>query len=53
METDKFMIHTIDFTLMVFSIIAVFLFVMGLYVSPRSSVVLITTLFWWSLAFVI
>jgi len=38
METNKFMIHTIDFTLMVFSIIAVFLFVMGLYVSPRSSV---------------
>jgi formate-dependent nitrite reductase membrane component NrfD len=38
MEANKFMIHTIDFTLMVFSIIAVFLFVMGLYVSPRSSV---------------
>jgi len=38
METNKFMIHTIDFTLMVFSIIAVFLFIMGLYMSPRSSV---------------
>ncbi len=38
METNKFMIHTIDFTLMVFSVIAVFLFVLGLYVSPRSSV---------------
>jgi formate-dependent nitrite reductase membrane component NrfD len=38
METNKFMIHTIDFTLMVFSVIAVFLFVMGLYTSPRSSV---------------
>jgi formate-dependent nitrite reductase membrane component NrfD len=38
METNKFMIHTIDFTLMVLSIIAVFLFVMGLYMSPRSSV---------------
>jgi formate-dependent nitrite reductase membrane component NrfD len=38
METNKFMIHTIDFTLMVFSVIAVFLFVLGLYTSPRSSV---------------
>ena len=38
MKTNKFMIHTIDFTLMVFSVIAVFLFVMGLYTSPRSSV---------------
>jgi len=38
LETNKFMIHTIDFTLMVFSVIAVFLFVMGLYTSPRSSV---------------
>ncbi len=37
-NTNKFMIHSIDFTLMVFSIIAVFLFVLGLYVSPRSSV---------------
>jgi formate-dependent nitrite reductase membrane component NrfD len=36
-NTNKFMIHSIDFTLMVFSIIAVFLFVLGLYVSPRSS----------------
>ena len=31
------MIHSIDFTLMVFSIIAIFLFILGLYVSPRSS----------------
>ncbi len=38
MESNKFMIHTIDFTLMVFSVIAVFLFILGLYVSPRSSV---------------
>jgi formate-dependent nitrite reductase membrane component NrfD len=37
-NTNKFMIHSIDFTLMVFSIIAVFLFILGLYVSPRSSV---------------
>jgi formate-dependent nitrite reductase membrane component NrfD len=37
-NTNKFMIHSIDFTLMVFSLIAVFLFVLGLYVSPRSSV---------------
>ena len=36
-NTNKFMIHSIDFTLMVFSIISVFLFVLGLYVSPRSS----------------
>jgi formate-dependent nitrite reductase membrane component NrfD len=35
--TNKFMIHSIDFTLIVFSIIALFLFVLGLYVSPRSS----------------
>jgi formate-dependent nitrite reductase membrane component NrfD len=32
------MIHSIDFTLIVFSIIATFLFILGLYVSPRSSV---------------
>jgi formate-dependent nitrite reductase membrane component NrfD len=36
--TNKFMIHSIDFTLMIFSIIGVFLFILGLYVSPRSSV---------------
>jgi formate-dependent nitrite reductase membrane component NrfD len=36
-NTNKFMIHSIDFTLMVFSIIATFLFILGLYVSPRSS----------------
>jgi formate-dependent nitrite reductase membrane component NrfD len=35
--TNKFMIHSIDFTLMVFSIIAIFLFILGLYVSPGSS----------------
>jgi formate-dependent nitrite reductase membrane component NrfD len=52
--TNKFMIHSIDFTLMVFSIIAVFLFILGLYVSPRSSVAAVhlimggefTFLFW-------
>jgi formate-dependent nitrite reductase membrane component NrfD len=53
-STNKFMIHSIDFTLMVFSIIAVFLFILGLYVSPRSSVAAVhlimggefTFLFW-------
>lgn len=53
-NTNKFMIHSIDFTLMVFSIIAIFLFILGLYVSPRSSVVAVhlimggefTFLFW-------
>jgi formate-dependent nitrite reductase membrane component NrfD len=55
-NTNKFMIHSIDFTLMVFSIIAVFLFVLGLYVSPRSSVAAVHlimggefTLLFWSL----
>jgi formate-dependent nitrite reductase membrane component NrfD len=55
-NTNKFMIHSIDFTLMVFSIIAVFLFVLGLYVSPRSSVAAVQlimggefTLLFWSL----
>ena len=37
-ETNKFMIHSIDFFLMVLSIIATLLFVLGLYTSPRSSV---------------
>src|SRR4030042_3060165 len=53
-NTNKFMIHSIDFTLMVFSIIAVFLLILGLYVSPRSSVAAVhlimggefTPLFW-------
>jgi formate-dependent nitrite reductase membrane component NrfD len=53
-NTNKFMIHSIDFTLIVFSIIAVFLFILGLYVSPRSSVAAVhlimggefTLLFW-------
>ena len=53
-NTNKFMIHSIDFTLMVFSIIAIFLFILGLYVSPRSSVAAVhlimggefTLLFW-------
>jgi formate-dependent nitrite reductase membrane component NrfD len=53
-NTNKFMIHSIDFTLIVFSIIAVFLFILGLYVSPRSSVAAVhlimggefTVLFW-------
>lgn len=36
-ETNKFMIHAIDFILMIFSIIAISLFVFGLYVSTRSS----------------
>ena len=37
-ETNKFMVHSIDFVLMILSIIAVLLFVFGLYSSPRSSV---------------
>jgi polysulfide reductase chain C len=53
-NTNKFMIHSIDFTLMVFSIIAIFLFILGLYVSPRSSATAVhlimggefTLLFW-------
>jgi formate-dependent nitrite reductase membrane component NrfD len=53
-NTNKFMIHSIDFTLMVFSVIAVFLFILGLYVSPRSSMAAVhlimggpfTLLFW-------
>jgi formate-dependent nitrite reductase membrane component NrfD len=36
-QTNKFMIHSIDFTLMVFSVISTFLFILGLYVSPKSS----------------
>ena len=36
-KTCKFMIHSIDFTLMVFFIITLFLFILGLYVLPRSS----------------
>jgi formate-dependent nitrite reductase membrane component NrfD len=53
-NTNKFMINSIDFTLMIFFIIAVFLFILGLYVSPRSSVAAVhlimggefTFLFW-------
>ncbi len=53
-NTNKFMINSIDFTLTVFFIIAVFLFILGLYVSPRSSVAAVhlimggefTFLFW-------
>lgn len=37
-EANKFLIHTVDFTMMVFSLIAVFLFVLGLYIAPKSSV---------------
>jgi len=36
-ETNKFVIHSIDFFLMILSIIALFLFVFGLYTSSRSS----------------
>ena len=36
-ETNKFMIHSIDFVLMILSIIAILLFIFGLYTSPRSS----------------
>jgi protein NrfD len=38
MDASKFLIHSIDLTLMVFSAIAIFLFIFGLYVSTRSSV---------------
>ena len=37
-ETNKFVVHSIDFFLMILSIIAVLLFVFGLYAAPRSSV---------------
>ena len=37
-ETNKFIIHSIDFVLMVLAIITIMLFIFGLYVSPRSSV---------------
>jgi formate-dependent nitrite reductase membrane component NrfD len=37
-ETNKFVIHSIDFFLMILSIIAFFLFVFGLYTSSRSSI---------------
>jgi formate-dependent nitrite reductase membrane component NrfD len=37
-ETNKFMIHSIDFVLMILSIIAILLFIFGLYTSSRSSV---------------
>lgn len=36
-NTNKFLIHSFDFTLIVFSLIGVLLFILGLYVSPRSS----------------
>lgn len=38
METNKFMVHSLDFVLMILAIITVFLFIFGLYISPRSSV---------------
>jgi formate-dependent nitrite reductase membrane component NrfD len=37
-EANKRVVHSIDFVLMVLSIIAILLFVFGLYASPRSSV---------------
>jgi len=37
METNKFVIHSLDFVLMVLAIITIMLFIFGLYVSPRSS----------------
>jgi formate-dependent nitrite reductase membrane component NrfD len=37
-DTNKFMIHSIDFVLILLSIIATILFIFGLYASPRSSV---------------
>ena len=38
METNKLLIHSIDLVLMVFSIISIFLFIFGMYVSTKSSV---------------
>lgn len=38
METNKFMVHSLDFVLMVLAIITIFLFIFGLYISPRSSI---------------
>jgi protein NrfD len=38
METNKFIIHSIDFFLMILSIVAILLFVFGLYTAPRNSV---------------
>lgn len=37
LETNKFLVHSVDFVLMILSIIAVILFVFGLYMSPLSS----------------
>jgi formate-dependent nitrite reductase membrane component NrfD len=37
METNKFMMHAIDLILVVLSIIAILLFILGLYASPQSS----------------
>ena len=37
-ETNKFVIHTIDFVLVVLMIISIMLFIFGLYVSPHSAV---------------
>jgi formate-dependent nitrite reductase membrane component NrfD len=37
-KANNFVIHTIDLVLMVFSAIAVFLYIFGFYVSPRSYV---------------
>jgi formate-dependent nitrite reductase membrane component NrfD len=37
-ETNKFIIHSIDFVLMILAIIAILLFIFGLYTSSRSSV---------------
>lgn len=38
LETNKFMVHSLDFVLMILAIITIFLFIFGLYISPRSSV---------------
>jgi len=37
METNKFMIHSVDFVLMILAIISVLLFIFGFYTSSRSS----------------
>jgi formate-dependent nitrite reductase membrane component NrfD len=59
-ETNKFVIHSIDFFLMILSIIAFLLFVFGLYTSSRSSIeaaALIMggefTFLFWGMAFVV
>jgi formate-dependent nitrite reductase membrane component NrfD len=59
-DTNKFMIHSIDFVLIILSIIATLLFIFGLYTSPHSSAEAASlimggefTLLFWGLAVVV